>query len=199
MTVLVIGANGYLGSHVTRQLVDAGEDVQIMLQPNASTIGIDDLKTTRFLGDIWDNDVLREAMTGAATSTTASSTPRAGSPGLPLYRTNVGGTRNVLDVADRGAPRASVPQVRLHLSYATVNRRRGRRHRADEITSKPVSPTMCAPGFRPKRWCLPPPAPGSCPPSRCACRRPMAPATGATPRTGRSSPGPRSGSCRLFP
>ncbi len=29
---LVIGASGFLGSHVTRQLVEAGEDVRVMLE-----------------------------------------------------------------------------------------------------------------------------------------------------------------------
>ena len=55
---LVIGANGFLGSHVTRQLVADGHEVRAMVRPNAMTIGIDDLPVKRFLGDIWDNDTL---------------------------------------------------------------------------------------------------------------------------------------------
>ena len=35
-----------------------------MVRDGANTIGIDDLKTTRFVGDIWNDDVLREAMAG---------------------------------------------------------------------------------------------------------------------------------------
>ena len=61
---LVIGANGFLGSHVTRQLVAAGHDVRVMVRDGANTIGIDDLTAERFIGDIWDNDTLRAAMTG---------------------------------------------------------------------------------------------------------------------------------------
>ena len=53
---LVIGANGFLGSHVTRQLVAAGEEVRAMVRKAANTISIDDLEVTRFHGDIWDND-----------------------------------------------------------------------------------------------------------------------------------------------
>ena len=37
MTVLVIGANGYLGSHVTRQLVADGQDVRVMVCAPAPT------------------------------------------------------------------------------------------------------------------------------------------------------------------
>ena len=64
MSKLVIGANGFLGSHVTRQLVAAGHGVRVMVREGATTIGIDDLAAERFVGDIWDNDTLRAAMTG---------------------------------------------------------------------------------------------------------------------------------------
>ena len=69
---LVIGANGFLGSHVTRQLVagaaaaatsgagsaaaatsdGGGQDIRVMVRPNAMTVGIDDLPVTWFSGDI---------------------------------------------------------------------------------------------------------------------------------------------------
>ena len=133
---LVVGANGYLGSHVTRQLVDAGHDVRIMLRPNASTVGIDDLKAQRFTGDIWDNDVLREAMTGCDDVYYCVVDTRAWlADPAPLYRPNVEGTRNVLDVAC--AVHAANPLRRFVFtsSYATVNRRRGHvATEADEIT-----------------------------------------------------------------
>ncbi|EUA43338.1 NAD dependent epimerase/dehydratase family protein [Mycobacterium xenopi 3993] len=51
---LVIGANGFLGSHVTRQLVADGADVRVMVRPTANTRSIDDLAVTRFEGDIFD-------------------------------------------------------------------------------------------------------------------------------------------------
>ena len=138
MTVLVIGANGYLGSHVTRQLVGAGEDVRIMVRPNASTVGIDDLKTTRFLGDIWDNDVLREAMTGCRdVYYCVVNTQGWLSDPAPLYRTNVEGTRNVLDVATAVHREHPFRKFVFTSSYATVNRRRGHvATEADEITSE---------------------------------------------------------------
>jgi dihydroflavonol-4-reductase len=44
---LVIGASGYLGSHVTRQLVANGGDVRVMVRDGANTVGIDDLEVTR--------------------------------------------------------------------------------------------------------------------------------------------------------
>ncbi|MBU3749952.1 MAG: NAD-dependent epimerase/dehydratase family protein [Mycobacterium sp.] len=123
---LVIGANGYLGSHVTRQLAQAGHDVRVMVRPNATTIGIDDLRVQRFIGDIWDDDVLRAAMTGCDDVYYCVVDTRAWlSDPAPLYRTNVEGTRNVLDVAC--AVHAAEPLRRFIFtsSYATVGRRRG--------------------------------------------------------------------------
>ena len=123
---LVIGANGYLGSHIVRQLVADGEDVRIMLRPNAKTIGIDDLAVTRFVGDIFDNDVLREAMTGCddvyycVVDTRGWLTDPA-----PLYRTNVEGTRNVLAVAADVHREHPFRKFVYTSSYATVGRRRG--------------------------------------------------------------------------
>ena len=60
---LVIGASGFVGSHVTRQLVENGEDIRVMLRRTSSTKGIDDLDVERCYGDIFDDAALREAMT----------------------------------------------------------------------------------------------------------------------------------------
>ena len=61
---LVIGAHGFLGSHVTRQLVESGNEVRAMVRPKANTTGIDDLAVQRFQGDVLDTAVLQEAMNG---------------------------------------------------------------------------------------------------------------------------------------
>src|SRR5882757_8628110 len=122
MTALVIGANGYLGSHVTRQLVADGQDVRVMVRPNATTIGIDDLTVTRFLGDIWDDDVLREAMTGCCVVDTRGWLRDPS----PLFHTNVDGTRNVLAVATEPAIAAGLKRFVFTSSYVTVGRKRGR-------------------------------------------------------------------------
>jgi dihydroflavonol-4-reductase len=123
VTALVIGANGYLGSHVTRQLVADGQDVRVMVRPNATTIGIDDLKVTRFLGDIWDDDVLREAMAGCEVVYYCVVDTRGWlRDPSPLFHTNVDGTRNVLEVAKD----AGLKRFVFTSSYVTVGRKRGR-------------------------------------------------------------------------
>lgn len=126
MTALVIGANGYLGSHVTRQLVAGGQDVRVMVRQGANTTGIDDLPVTRFVGDIWDNCVLREAMTGCEVVYYCVVDTRGWlRDPTPLFRTNVDGTRNVLDIAVEPDIAASVTKFVFTSSYVTVGRRRG--------------------------------------------------------------------------
>ena len=124
---LVIGANGFLGSHVTRQLVSAGHDVRAMVREGANTIGIDDLNTHRFVGDIWDNDTLAEAMTGCEDVYYCVVDTRGYliDP-APLYRTNVDGTRNVLDVAEAVHRENPLRRFIFTSTYATVDRHRGR-------------------------------------------------------------------------
>jgi len=129
-TKLVIGANGFLGSHVTRQLVADGHEVRAMVRPNAMTIGIDDLAVTRFVGDVWDNDTLREAMAGVDDVYYCVVDTRGWlRDPAPLFRTNVDGTRNVLDVAKT----ANLRKFVFTSSYVTVGRRRGHRASEDDI------------------------------------------------------------------
>lgn len=132
--VLVIGANGYLGSHVTRQLVAAGKDVRVMVREGAGTIGIDDLTVTRFIGDIWDDAVLRAAMTGCGVVYYCVVDTRGWlRDPAPLFRTNVEGTRNVLDVAVEPAVAAGLKKFVFTSSYVTVGRRRGHVAMEDDV------------------------------------------------------------------
>jgi dihydroflavonol-4-reductase len=127
---LVIGANGFLGSHVTRQLVAGGHEVRVMVRPNANTIGIDDLTVTRFVGDIWDTDTLRAAMAGVDDVYYCVVDTRGWlRDPAPLFRTNVDGTRNVLEVAKD----ANLHRFVFTSSYATVGRRRGHRATEDDV------------------------------------------------------------------
>ena len=121
---LVIGANGFLGSHVTRQLVAAGHDVRVMVRENASTVPIDDLAVQRFVGDIWDDDTLRAAMAGCDDVYYCVVDARGWlRDPAPLFRTNVEGTRNVLEIARD----ADLHRFVYTSSYVTVGRRRARR------------------------------------------------------------------------
>ena len=132
---LVIGANGFLGSHVTRQLVAkrASEnfEVRAMVRAGANTRAIDDLAVTRFHGDVFDTAVLRDAMDGVDDVYYCVVDTRAWlRDPSPLFRTNVEGLGNVLDLAVRE------PALRRFIftsTYATVGRRHGHVATEDDV------------------------------------------------------------------
>ncbi len=148
VTALVIGANGYLGSHVTRQLVESGKDVRVMVRDGANTIGIDDLDATRFVGDIWDNDTLRAAMAGVDDVYYCVVDARGWlRDPAPLFHTNVDGTRNVLEIAKD----AGLHRFVFTSSYVTVGRKRGRVATEDDtiVDRRGMSPTSRLRGLTP--------------------------------------------------
>jgi len=146
VTKLVIGANGFLGSHVTRQLVDDGHDVRVMVRAKANTIGINDLDVQRFVGDIWADDILHQAMSGCDDVYYCVVDTRGWlRDPAPLYRTNVEGTRNVLDVAAEVNQEGDLRRFVYTSTYATVGRRRGHVANEDDVIVDPAS----APGLTP--------------------------------------------------
>jgi dihydroflavonol-4-reductase len=97
---LVIGASGFLGSHVTRQLVDRGDDVRVLIRRTSSTKPIEDLDVEYHYGDIFDDAALRAAMAGCDDVFYCVVDTRAWlRDPAPLFRTNVEGLRHVLDAA----------------------------------------------------------------------------------------------------
>ena len=101
-----------------------------MVRSNAITIGIDDLPVTRFSGDIWDDDTLRDAMRGVDDVYYCVVDTRGWlRDPAPLFRTNVDGTRNVLEVAKN----ANLRKFVFTSSYVTVGRRRGHRASEDDV------------------------------------------------------------------
>jgi nucleoside-diphosphate-sugar epimerase len=134
---LVIGANGFLGSHVTRQLVTAGAEVRAMMRPTANTRGIDDLEVTRFHGDVFDTATVRRAMDGCDDVYYCVVDTRAWlQDPSPLFRTNVEGLRNVLDVAVEKPIAAVLHRFVFTSSYATVGRRHGRVATEDDLIDR---------------------------------------------------------------
>ena len=100
-TTLVVGASGFLGSHVTRQLIADGEkDVRVLIRATSSTRGIDGLPVEVRHGDIFDTEALRSAMSGCDVVyyCVVDARPWLRDP-APMWQTNVDGLRNVLDVA----------------------------------------------------------------------------------------------------
>ncbi len=99
---LVMGASGYLGSHVTRQLVERGDRVRVWARATSSGRAFNHLPVTQYRGDLFDDDSLAAAMRGVATVfyCIVDARPWLHDP-APLFRTNVEALRHVLDAALR--------------------------------------------------------------------------------------------------
>jgi nucleoside-diphosphate-sugar epimerase len=97
---LVMGASGFVGSHVTRKLVERGDDVRVYLRRSSNTVAIDDLDVERAYGDLRDVDALRAAMADRDVVYYCVVDTRfyLRDPS-PLFETNVESLRNVLNVA----------------------------------------------------------------------------------------------------
>lgn len=99
---LVLGASGFLGSHVTRRLVERGDDVRVLLRTTSPTRGIEDLEVERRYGDIFDEQAVRDAMTGCDVVYYCVVDARAWlRDPAPLFSTNVDGLRRVLEIASQ--------------------------------------------------------------------------------------------------
>ena len=129
---LVIGANGFLGSHVTRQLVADGHRRPGRWCGRAPTPSASTTWTSR-----------GSSATSGTTTRCARRWPAVDDvyycvvdtrgwlrDPAPLFRTNVEGTRNVLDVAQEMPACGSFV---FTSSYVTVGRRRGHRATEDDV------------------------------------------------------------------
>ncbi|MEU1980806.1 NAD-dependent epimerase/dehydratase family protein [Nocardia sp. NPDC019395] len=97
---LVIGASGFLGSHVTRRLVEKGEHVRVMVRETSSLRALEDLDVEVVTGNIEDAESLRSAMRGCDTVyyCVVDARPWLRDP-APLFHTNVTSLNTVLEVA----------------------------------------------------------------------------------------------------
>jgi nucleoside-diphosphate-sugar epimerase len=85
---------------VTRQLVERGDNVRVMLRRSSPTRGIDDLTVDRCYGDLFDDDALCAAMTGCDVVYYCVVDARMWlRDPAALFSTNVEGLRHVLDAA----------------------------------------------------------------------------------------------------
>ncbi|OLC96284.1 MAG: hypothetical protein AUH86_10155 [Acidobacteria bacterium 13_1_40CM_4_58_4] len=117
MTTLVTGASGFLGSHVTRQLVARGEDVRVLLRPSSTNRAIADLSLEYVTGDLRDPVSLERAMKGVKRVFHVAADYRLWARrSREIYDSNVGGTKNLLEAAKR----AGVEQFIYTSTVATI-------------------------------------------------------------------------------
>ena len=117
MSTLVTGAAGFLGSHVTRQLVARGDDVRVLLRASSTNRAIADLPLEYVTGDLRDPASLERAMKGVKRVFHVAADYRLWAKRKQdIYDSNVGGTKNLLEAAKR----AGVEQLIYTSTVATI-------------------------------------------------------------------------------
>lgn len=98
--VLVTGANGFLGSNLTRELYRLGYEVRIMIRYNADVKGIADIPCEVFFGDISCKEDVEQAVTGCNIVIHAASiTDQWGISFEEYEKVNFTGTKNIVEVS----------------------------------------------------------------------------------------------------
>jgi dihydroflavonol-4-reductase len=115
--ILVTGAAGFLGSHLTRQLAARGADLRVLLRPSSNNRAIADLPLEYVTGDLRDAASLERALSGVQRVFHVAADYRLWSKrSQEIYDSNVGGTKNLLDAAKR----AGVEQFIYTSTVATI-------------------------------------------------------------------------------
>jgi dihydroflavonol-4-reductase len=100
MLSLITGANGFVGSHVTRFLVNQGEQVRVLVRPQSNLRLLPDLPVEFAYADLRDASSLPSALRDVQRVYHVAADYRlwARNP-QEIYESNVTGTRNVLAAA----------------------------------------------------------------------------------------------------
>jgi dihydroflavonol-4-reductase len=98
MTTLVTGANGFIGSHISRLLVAQRDRVRVFVRPHSRLTAIDGLPVEICRGDLRDPSSIVDALRGVRRIFHVAADYRlwARDP-QTIYDTNVVGTRNLLE------------------------------------------------------------------------------------------------------
>ena len=117
MTTLVTGATGFVGSHVTRQIVNAGHTVRVFVRASSNLKLLEGLPVERVEGDLRDAASLDRAMRGVRRVFHLAADYRLWSRNPEeIYKSNVEGTRLLLEAARR----AGVERVVYTSTVATI-------------------------------------------------------------------------------
>jgi dihydroflavonol-4-reductase len=109
MLAFVTGATGFLGSHVARALAEQGAELRLLVRPTSDLRNIDDLKGDRVVGDLRDAASISKALSGCDVVFHVAADYRlwVRDPD-EMYRSNVEGTRSLLEAARKQGVRRVV-------------------------------------------------------------------------------------------
>jgi dihydroflavonol-4-reductase len=117
MKILVTGATGFVGSHVARQLVAAGNSVRILVRPTSNLAVLEGMAVQPIEGDLRDAASLGRAMQGVQRVYHAAADYRLWTKNpAEVYESNVEGTRRLIEAAHR----AGVERIVYTSTVATI-------------------------------------------------------------------------------
>lgn len=97
---LVLGASGFLGSHIVKRLVEKGYQVRILVRSSSDTRATDHLPIERLVGNPLDGQELRNALRDCDLVFHSIVDARAWlRDTAPLYRVNIDGLRTSMEAA----------------------------------------------------------------------------------------------------
>jgi dihydroflavonol-4-reductase len=104
---LVTGATGFIGSHVTRLLIERGDEVRVTVRDGSRLDALAGLDVEPVRGDILDRRAIRRAMRGVQRVFHVAGMAELTAPRARIFSVNVEGMRIVLEEALRaGVERA---------------------------------------------------------------------------------------------
>ena len=109
MLAFVTGATGFLGSHVARALAEQGADLRLLVRPTSNLKNLEGLKAETATGDLRDAASVEKAISGcdAVFHVAADYRLWVRDP-EEMYRTNVEGTKAILEAARKNGVRRVV-------------------------------------------------------------------------------------------
>ncbi len=109
MDALVTGGTGFVGANVVRELLAEGATVRVLARPGSDRRALADVRVEIVEGDLLDAASLRRAVAGVETVFHVAADYRLWVPDRQLlFRTNVDGTRAVLEAATEAGARRVV-------------------------------------------------------------------------------------------
>jgi dihydroflavonol-4-reductase len=109
MLAFVTGATGFVGSHVARVLAEQGADLRLLVRSTSDPKNVQGLKAERVVGDLRDPASLERAIAGCDTIFHVAADYRlwVRDP-EQMYRSNVDGTRSLIEAARKHGVRRVV-------------------------------------------------------------------------------------------
>jgi len=109
MLAFVTGATGFLGSHVARALAEQGAELRLLVRATSDLRNVADLKAERVSGDLRDPGSIEKALSGCEVVFHVAADYRlwVRDP-AEMYRSNVEGTRTLLEAARKQGVRRVV-------------------------------------------------------------------------------------------